>query len=117
MHLVLLLLKIHFPGFSTAKGDLVRSILFPKPMDFRFYQDAMRFIMVLAVLAACGMAYSIYTLVSKGVNSISFIILTILKYISIYSTLHYKKSKQKSACKNMYIPKPVHSSSSGYYGL
>ena len=35
-------------GFSTAKGGLVRSILFPKPMDFSMLKDAMLFIGILA---------------------------------------------------------------------
>ena len=29
-------------GFATAKGDLVRSILYPKPMGFKFYRDSIR---------------------------------------------------------------------------
>ena len=45
-------------GFSTAKGDLVRSIMFPSPVGFRFYEDAIRFIGVLAILAALGDIYS-----------------------------------------------------------
>ena len=54
-------------GFTTAKGELVRSILFPKPMDFKFYQDSYKFISVLTALAALGMAYSIYMLIREGV--------------------------------------------------
>ncbi|KAL4220880.1 hypothetical protein ACF0H5_019146 [Mactra antiquata] len=46
-------------GFSTAKGELVRAILFPKPLGFKFYKDAMRFIMFLAVVAVFGMTYSV----------------------------------------------------------
>uniref|UniRef100_A0A8D2JDC7 Cation-transporting ATPase n=1 Tax=Varanus komodoensis TaxID=61221 RepID=A0A8D2JDC7_VARKO len=34
-------------GFSTAKGDLVRSILYPKPMNFRLYREAFWFIVCL----------------------------------------------------------------------
>lgn len=37
-------------GFSTAKGALVRSMLFPKPNNFRFYRDSFRFIGVLAII-------------------------------------------------------------------
>lgn len=37
-----------FVGFATTKGMLVRSILYPKPMDFKLYRDAMRFILFLA---------------------------------------------------------------------
>eukprot|EP00058_Branchiostoma_floridae_P001053 XP_002586541.1 hypothetical protein BRAFLDRAFT_131390 [Branchiostoma floridae] len=51
-------------GFVTAKGELVRSILFPKPMGFKFYQDAMRFLAVLAGLAVIGFSYSVYMMIS-----------------------------------------------------
>ncbi|XP_006819618.1 polyamine-transporting ATPase 13A3-like [Saccoglossus kowalevskii] len=46
-------------GFSTAKGELVRSILYPKPLGFKFYKDAMKFIGVLAILALLGFAYTL----------------------------------------------------------
>ncbi len=29
-------------GFETAKGGLIRSILYPKPMGFKFYRDSIR---------------------------------------------------------------------------
>lgn len=47
-----ILLKIPLPhlGFTTTKGMLVRSILYPKPMDFKLYRDAMKFILVLAAV-------------------------------------------------------------------
>jgi len=41
-------------GFMTMKGKLVRSILYPKPNKFKFYEDSMKFIAVLAVIAICG---------------------------------------------------------------
>uniref|UniRef100_A0A4W3I8D4 P-type ATPase A domain-containing protein n=1 Tax=Callorhinchus milii TaxID=7868 RepID=A0A4W3I8D4_CALMI len=50
---------VHRTGFSTAKGELVRSILYPKPMDFKLYQDAFRFLMCLGVIAILGMIYTI----------------------------------------------------------
>ena len=37
-------------GFTTAKGSLVRSILFPKPVGFQFFRDALRFVGFLAIL-------------------------------------------------------------------
>ncbi|XP_052286292.1 polyamine-transporting ATPase 13A3-like isoform X2 [Dreissena polymorpha] len=48
-------------GFSTAKGELVRGILYPKPLGFKFYRDAFRFVMFLALVALIGMGYSVYT--------------------------------------------------------
>ncbi|XP_053115435.1 polyamine-transporting ATPase 13A3-like isoform X2 [Hemicordylus capensis] len=46
-------------GFSTSKGQLVCSILFPKPTDFRLYRDAYRFLLCLVVVAGVGMLYSV----------------------------------------------------------
>ncbi|KAF6029314.1 ATP13A2 [Bugula neritina] len=43
-------------GFQTAKGELIRSIMYPKPMDFKFYQESIRFILVLAAIALQSMS-------------------------------------------------------------
>lgn len=56
-------------GFSTAKGEMVRSILFPKPMsEFKFYQDAVRFVIFLFFTAALGMAYCIHLYLRRHVS-------------------------------------------------
>lgn len=49
-------------GYLTAKGQLVRSIMYPPPADFKFDQDSYKFI---GVLAAIAVASFIYTVVSK----------------------------------------------------
>jgi cation-transporting ATPase 13A3/4/5 len=49
-------------GFLTAKGSLVRSIMYPPPADFKFDQDSYKFIGILAAIAAIGF---LYTLVLK----------------------------------------------------
>ncbi|XP_039180740.1 probable cation-transporting ATPase 13A3 isoform X1 [Crotalus tigris] len=46
-------------GFSTSKGQLVCSILFPKPTDFRLFRDAFRFLLCLVGVAGIGMLYSV----------------------------------------------------------
>ncbi|XP_075058381.1 putative cation-transporting ATPase 13A4 isoform X2 [Mixophyes fleayi] len=53
-------------GFNTAKGDMVRSILYPKPMNFKLYRDAFRFMMCLVVLAVIGFIYSVVIFTVKG---------------------------------------------------
>nr|XP_033815070.1 probable cation-transporting ATPase 13A4 isoform X3 [Geotrypetes seraphini] len=53
-------------GFNTAKGDLVRSILYPKPMNFRLYRDALRFLMCLIGAAAIGMIYGVCVFALSG---------------------------------------------------
>nr|XP_057940919.1 cation-transporting ATPase 13A2 isoform X2 [Doryrhamphus excisus] len=45
-------------GFFTAKGSLVSSILYPQPTNFRFYQDATKFLIMLGILALFGTIYS-----------------------------------------------------------
>ncbi|KAK6177645.1 hypothetical protein SNE40_015705 [Patella caerulea] len=69
-------------GYNTAKGELVRAILFPKPLGFRFYQDAMRFILFLLVVASCGMVYSLVNYIREGVSTTE-IILRVLDIITI----------------------------------
>jgi len=46
-------------GYLTAKGSLVRSILFPKESSNDFFKDAVRFICVLAALASLGIIYQV----------------------------------------------------------
>jgi cation-transporting ATPase 13A2 len=56
-------------GFNTTKGALVRSMLFPKPMGFKFYRDSMRFIIVLAGIAVVGFMASAVQFVKLGASS------------------------------------------------
>ncbi|XP_054622803.1 polyamine-transporting ATPase 13A3-like [Dunckerocampus dactyliophorus] len=46
-------------GFSTEKGQLVRSILYPKPTDFKLYRDATHFLMCMVGFAVVCVIYSI----------------------------------------------------------
>lgn len=52
-------------GYLTTKGQLVRSILYPPPADFKFDQDSYKFIGILAFIAFLGF---IHTVVSKVRN-------------------------------------------------
>ncbi|CAH2247930.1 probable cation-transporting ATPase 13A4 [Pelobates cultripes] len=55
-------------GFNTAKGDMVRSILYPKPMNFKLYRDAFRFLMILATVAVIGTIYTVAVFVMNGIQ-------------------------------------------------
>ncbi|PVD35316.1 hypothetical protein C0Q70_02276 [Pomacea canaliculata] len=59
-------------GFSTSKGELVRSILYPKPVDFKFQRHSYYFVLVLALIAMMGFIYTIIlktgTLTEDGLN-------------------------------------------------
>ncbi|XP_050535310.1 polyamine-transporting ATPase 13A3-like isoform X2 [Daktulosphaira vitifoliae] len=56
-------------GFHTSKGDLVRSILHPTPVDFEFERDSYKFVQVLAGIAAIGFLYTVFTKISRGVST------------------------------------------------
>lgn len=51
--MLLFLVSVWSAGFFTAKGDLVSSILYPQPMNFRFYKDAMKFLLILGFIGKC----------------------------------------------------------------
>jgi cation-transporting ATPase 13A3/4/5 len=55
-------------GFNTTKGNLIRSMLFPKPNKFKFYRDSFRFIGFLGIIAALGFAVSFYNFVLMGLS-------------------------------------------------
>lgn len=56
-------------GFMTMKGKLVRSILFPKPAKLQFYQDSLKFIVVLFVLAFIGFCIVLPIQIIQGIDS------------------------------------------------
>ncbi len=56
-------------GFSTAKGSLVRQMLFPRPISHKFYRDAFYFIGNLFIIATIGMVASIIYFKIIGVSS------------------------------------------------
>ena len=49
-------------SFLTSKGGMVRSILFPKPLNIKFYWDSIKFVLILAVLAVFSFIYTILVL-------------------------------------------------------
>ncbi|XP_035764116.1 probable cation-transporting ATPase 13A3 [Neolamprologus brichardi] len=61
-------------GFSTAKGQLVRSILYPKPTDFKLYRDAYVFLLCLVAVAGIGFVYSIVLSIMNEVPAKAIII-------------------------------------------
>ncbi len=69
-------------GFSTSKGELVKSILFPKNPGFKFYEDSMKFILFLSVIAMFGMAYCVYVYVIRNAP-IHMIVLRCLDIVTI----------------------------------
>lgn len=56
-------------GFQTVKGNLIRSILFPKPASFNFYADSIKFVIILGFIAAFGFAFSLYSQITLGASA------------------------------------------------
>jgi len=63
-----------FVGFTTTKGALVRSMLFPKPIGFKFYRDSIRFIAVLSGIAWLGFCASAVQFIKLGVRALMYVL-------------------------------------------
>ncbi|XP_050301923.1 polyamine-transporting ATPase 13A3-like isoform X2 [Anthonomus grandis grandis] len=61
-------------GFLTTKGELVRSILYPPPADFKFDRDSYKFIGILAFIAGLGFIYTIVSKLSRLLSSAEIIV-------------------------------------------
>lgn len=61
-------------GFFTAKGNLVSSILYPQPLNFRFYQDAAKFLLILGCVAFIGTVYSFVVLFRSNATWLELVI-------------------------------------------
>lgn len=55
-------------GFSTAKGALVRSILYSQPTCFKFYRGAVMFVLLLFAVASVGMIFTLYLYIKRHVS-------------------------------------------------
>ncbi|XP_032670588.1 probable cation-transporting ATPase 13A3 isoform X1 [Odontomachus brunneus] len=69
-------------GFNTSKGGLVRSIMYPPPVDFKFEQDSYKFVMMLGCIAGIGVIYTIITKIIRNIQP-SHITLEALDLITI----------------------------------
>ncbi|XP_068152364.1 LOW QUALITY PROTEIN: polyamine-transporting ATPase 13A3 [Drosophila tropicalis] len=57
-------------GNITAKGGLIRSILYPPPVDYKFEQDSYKFIQFLALIACTGFIYTLVTKILRGTDAV-----------------------------------------------
>lgn len=56
-------------AFVTTKGNLVRDILYPRPNKFKFYQDSLKFIMVMGIIAVVGFAATMPMMIEQGYST------------------------------------------------
>lgn len=53
-------------GFSTTQGNLMRMLLLPQETRFTFYEDSLRFVGVLVIVATIGTCYTVWLSISFG---------------------------------------------------
>ncbi len=53
-------------AFVTTKGNLVRDILYPKPSKFKFYEDSLKFVFGMGIIALVGFAATFKDMLDQG---------------------------------------------------
>lgn len=53
-------------GFSTMKGKLIRSLLYGKPENFKFYRDSTKYIAGMAAIAVICFLFSLHAFIQEG---------------------------------------------------
>ncbi|XP_063772479.1 probable cation-transporting ATPase 13A5 [Pseudophryne corroboree] len=72
-------------GFNTTKGDMVRSILYPKPLNFKLNRDVKWFFIFLICLAIIGIIYAVTIYVQRKVPARRIIVETLVLVICAIS--------------------------------
>ncbi|XP_078521769.1 putative cation-transporting ATPase 13A4 [Lissotriton helveticus] len=72
-------------GFNTAKGDLVRSILYPRPLNFKLHRDTIRAFLFIGCLGVVGTIYTLTIATAKGASMHRVIIDAFLVLTSAFS--------------------------------
>ncbi|XP_039253906.2 polyamine-transporting ATPase 13A3-like [Styela clava] len=103
-------------GYGTAKGKLVHSILFPKPVNLKLLRDAYRFVGIMCGIAIIGFAYSTYTQIQHGESvrdilfkSIDIITITVPPALPLAMTIGiiYAQSRLKKVHINTISPQRI----------
>ncbi|XP_054161335.1 probable cation-transporting ATPase 13A5 [Oppia nitens] len=70
-------------GFFTTKGELVRSILFPKPVNFKLKNDLLKCMTIFFCLGIPCMAYTTYCFLQYGarIGDIAIIVLDVATFL------------------------------------
>lgn len=59
---------VYTTGFNTVKGNLIRSILYPKEVEFKFKKDSVKYILFMACLSLIGFLISVPFMINNGVE-------------------------------------------------
>ena len=55
---------VYRTGFSTMKGQLIRSILYPKLNTFNFFHESLKFLLAISIFSFIGLIYTLISYVS-----------------------------------------------------
>ncbi|KAM4694335.1 putative cation-transporting ATPase 13A4, partial [Discoglossus pictus] len=65
-------------GFNTEKGDLVRAILYDKPINVKLHRDAMRFLSILFGIAVFAASFTAYSYTMNGASLRETVLMSLL---------------------------------------
>ncbi|XP_040205475.1 probable cation-transporting ATPase 13A4 [Rana temporaria] len=65
-------------GFNTAKGDLVRSIMYPKPVNFKLHREVSKVLGGLIGLSIIGVIYSVVLNAYSGATARELVIMALV---------------------------------------
>ncbi|KAM4043771.1 putative cation-transporting ATPase 13A4 [Anomaloglossus baeobatrachus] len=65
-------------GFNTAKGDLIRSILYPKAMNFKLHREVTKVLIGLIVLSLIGVIYTVAVYSLTGATASDLVIMALI---------------------------------------
>ncbi|XP_018422450.1 PREDICTED: probable cation-transporting ATPase 13A4 [Nanorana parkeri] len=65
-------------GFNTAKGDLVRSIIYPKPVHFKLHREVLKVLFGLIGLSITGVIYTVAVYSLSGATARELVIMTLI---------------------------------------
>jgi P-type E1-E2 ATPase len=60
-------------AFVTTKGNLVRDILYPKPSKFKFYEDSLKFVFGMGVIALIGFGATFKDMIDMDYGTVDII--------------------------------------------
>lgn len=94
-------------GFSTAKGELVRSILYPKPVDQKLYNDGMKLCIVSAMLGLVAVVYTsvmfaitegttLFAIIINALDIITFVVPASLPAMLTIGTIYAQRRLEKA---------------------